>query len=108
MDATRLATPRMKVRRESDPEKVLEIQTTNRDLVLWDRTRVKHKWPKFDEAPFLWMTFLSWAAARREGTISPDTTFESWEADVLEIDMEDDDQEGDEQGNPTHGVHGQE
>lgn len=104
MEPTRLATPLIRVRRESDPEKTVEIQTTNRELVLWDRTRVKHKWPKFDDAPFLWMTFLSWAGARRQGLIPPDFTYEAWEADVLEVDVLDGDQEG-EEGNPTHVGH---
>jgi len=96
----KLGTPRFLVRRMSDEEKTLELQATNADLVLWDMTRVKHRWPKFDEAPFLWMTFLSWAAARRTGTITPEITFEEWKADVLEVtnpDVEPDD----ESGNPT-------
>lgn len=94
-----LKTPRVKVVRESDPEKELDIQTTNADLVLWDRTRIKHKWPKFEDAPFLWMTFISWAAARRSGLIPPDTKYEAWETDVLSVDSTDDD-ESDEAGAP--------
>ena len=100
MPAKRLGTPRLTVWRASDDEKALEVQTTNADLVLWDRTRIKHKWPKFDEAPFLWMTFLAWAACRRSGLIPPDTTYEAWEADVLEV-SSDDDEETD-QGFPTN------
>lgn len=94
-----LKTPRVKVVRESDPEKELEIQTTNADLVLWDRTRIKHKWPKFEDAPFLWMTFISWAAARRSGLITPETKYEDWERDVLSVDSQDND-ESDESGAP--------
>lgn len=91
----RLSTPRVNVVRESDPEKTLEIQTANADLVLWDRTRIKHKWPKFDDAPFLWLTFISWAAARRSGLIAVDFTYEQWERDVLSVsdaDTDDDDE----------------
>jgi hypothetical protein len=79
----RLTSPRVRVIR--DGTEPLEVQTANPDLVLWDRTRVKHRWPKFDEAPFLWLTFLSWAAARRTGAIPGDYTFERWEADVLDV-----------------------
>jgi hypothetical protein len=101
--AIKLTSPLVRVLREGhDP---LEIQTANPDLVLWDRTRVKHRWPKFDDAPFLWLTFLSWAAARRTGAIEPSYTFERWESEVLEVsnaadddDAEDDD---DELGLPT-------
>ena len=87
--ATRLGTPRVTVIRESEPDKPLEIQTTNQDLVLWDRTRIKHKWPSFEDAPFLWMTFIAWAGARRSGLIAIDTTYESWERDVISADASD-------------------
>lgn len=97
----KLSTPLVRVRRFSDDEKLIELQTTNPDLVLWDRTRIKHRWPKFDDAPFLWMTFLSWAAARRTGIIPPDLTYEQWEADVMEIDQNDDDDSDNDAGRPT-------
>jgi hypothetical protein len=94
----KLSTPRMRVQRpDQDP---VELQATNADLVLWDRTRGKHRWPKFDEAPFLWVTFLSWAAARRTGVIGAEVTYETWEASVLEVEALDDDPEG-EEGRPT-------
>lgn len=83
MGDVRLTSPRVKVIREG--HEPLEIQTDNRDLVLWDRTRVKHRWPKFDEAAFLWLTFLSWSAARRTGAIDSGYTFEKWEAEVLDV-----------------------
>src|SRR5262245_39934794 len=74
---------------EDDP-KPLEVQTTNADMVLWDRTRVKHRWPNMQDAPFLGMTFVAWAAARRTGLIAPDLTYEAWEAKVLDLSVEDD------------------
>ena len=92
----RLGTPKVRVIRAStEDDKPLEIQTANPDLVMWDRTRIKHKWPKFEDAPFLWMTFISWAAARRSGLITPDISYEAWERDVLSVeavDAEDDDE----------------
>jgi hypothetical protein len=93
----KLTSPKVRVVRDGHDD--LEVQTDNRDLVLWDRTRVKHRWPKFDEAAFLWMTFVSWSAARRMGAIPPDLTFERWEAEVLDVAVvEDDDPE---LGTPT-------
>jgi hypothetical protein len=87
--------------RESDPEP-RELQTVNADLVLWDRTRVKHRWPALDDAPFLWLTFVSWAAARRSRLIDPAITYEMWEADTLAIEaITDDDAAGDDAGRPT-------
>lgn len=81
----KLTTPRVLVTRESNPDKQLEVQCTNADLVLWDMTRPKHKWPKFEDAPFLWLTFISWAGARRSALIEPTHTFEAWRDDVLEV-----------------------
>lgn len=94
----RLTTPRLRIIRASD-ETPFEVQTTNADLVLWDRTRGKHRWPKIDDAPFLWLTFLGWAAARRSRVIPADLTYEAFEADALQIEALDDDD--DETGRPT-------
>jgi hypothetical protein len=84
-----------------DGHEDLEVQTDNRDLVLWDRTRIRHKWPKFDEAAFLWLTFLSWSAARRMGAIPPDLTYERWEADVIDVANIDNDADDVGLGSPT-------
>lgn len=100
--AVRLTAPLVRVVVAGD-EEPLELQTTNMDLVLWDRTRAKRKWPKFDEAPFLWLTFLSWAAARRTGHIGSETTYEQWEGSVLDATAVDPDEE-EEAGRPTHGA----
>lgn len=99
MGDVRLNSPRVLVLREG--HEPVEFQTDNRDAVLWDRTRVKHKWPKFDEGPFIWLTFLSWAAARRTGAIETGYTFERWEAEVLEVRALEDDDDGGEYGRPT-------
>lgn len=83
MGDVKLSSPRVKVIRDGfDP---LELQTTNADLVLWDRTRARHKWPSFQDAAFLWLTFISWAAARRTGAISTDYSYEKWEGDVIDV-----------------------
>lgn len=98
MGDVRLVAPLVLVIR--DGEDPLEVQTDNRDLVGWEQTRVRHKWPKFDEAPFKWLTFLSWSAARRNGSLNG-LTYEAWEASVLSVrDLTDRDAE-DELGRPT-------
>jgi hypothetical protein len=97
MAETKLTSPRVRVLR--DGQEPIELQTDNRDLVLWDMTRVKHRWPKFDEAAFLWLTFISWAAARRTGVVNGATTFEQWKADVVEVSSVD--AEDDELGTPS-------
>jgi hypothetical protein len=101
MGDIKLDTPRLRIVREGQPD--LELQTINADLVLWDRTRFRHKWPPMSEAPFLWLTFISWAAARRIGAAGDSATYEAWESDVLEVEVltDDDDGEGAEIGRPT-------
>jgi hypothetical protein len=84
MGEVRLTSPRVRVVREGYDD--LEIQTANPDLIRWDETRVKHKWPPFQEAPFLWLTFISWAAARRTGAIPSEHTWEAWRNEVLDVD----------------------
>ncbi len=100
MGDVRLQTPRVKVIREGHDD-IDELQTTNADLVLWDRTRYRHKWPGIQEAPILWMTFIAWAAARRTGAVPSDHKYETWEAEVLEVRVIDDDDE-EEEGRPTN------
>lgn len=102
MADVRLSSPRLTVIRTG--EEPVTLQTNNLDMVLWDRTRVKHKWPRLDDAPFLWFTFISWSAAKRTGLIEPTTTYESWESTVLDINAQDDDDETADIGRPTFGV----
>jgi len=99
MPEARLFSPRIRVIMQPEGEaepKPIDVQTTNADLVLWDRTRVTHKWPKFDDAPFLWLTFLSWAALRRNGEIPLDVKYEAFEKRTLSIEnIDEDDNEAD-------------
>lgn len=94
MGDVQLTSPLVSVIREG--HEPLEVQTDNRDLILWEKTRVKHRWPKFDESPIMWLTFISWAAARRTGAIPPDVRWEAWESEVLSVGNVDkpDDEEG--------------
>lgn len=82
MADVRLVAPRVLVV-FSNGREPLEVQADNRDLVGWESTRAKHKWPKFDEAPFKWLTFLGWSAARRAGQESG--TYEAWESSVISV-----------------------
>ena len=99
MGDVRLSTPRVRIVRQGHDD-LDDLQTTNADLILWDKTRYRHKWPNVQEAPFLWLTFISWAAARRTGAIPADLKYESWEVEVLEVETLDD-EEDDEEGRPT-------
>lgn len=93
----KMTSPHVRVTRKDGSQ--LELQTANPDLVLWDMTRNKHKWPKFDEAPFLWLTFLAWACARRTGEIEQTLTWETWLAETLDVSAIDD--EDSDAGRPT-------
>src|SRR5262245_39609461 len=98
MGEVKLNTPRLRIVRDGLDD--LEVQSTNADLVLWDRTAYKHKWPKPTDAPFLWLTFVGWAAARRTGAIAQEHRYEAWESEVLEVETLDDG-DNDEEGTPT-------
>lgn len=50
--------------RDQEP---IEIEAINPDRVRWDMTAAQKKWPSMSDAPFLGLTFLSWAAMRRLG-----------------------------------------
>lgn len=59
-----------------------EVQTLNPDLIRWDITRTKHAWPKMEDAPVMWLTFIGWAALRREGTLPDEVTWERFSAEL--------------------------
>jgi hypothetical protein len=102
MGDVKLTAPRVLVKRDGQDD--IEVQADNRDLVAYERTRLRQKpvWPKFDDAPFGWLTFISWSAARRAGLT--DLTYSQWEADVLDVASMDTD-DTTEQGSPTQPGH---
>lgn len=57
-----------------------DIVIRNPDMVRWDSTRATHKWPSMEEAPVMWATFVSWAAARRLALT--DATWDKWRDEV--------------------------
>lgn len=99
--AVQLTAPLVEVTRDGEPEP-FTVQTDNRDLVLWDKTRGRHKWPSFQDAPFIWLTFISWAAAKRQGLT--DCTYEVWESTVSNVGQVTP-PEGDQTGIPTEPGH---
>jgi hypothetical protein len=83
---------------------VLTVQTANPDLLLYERTAAKHKWRPMTEAPLTWITFLSWAALRREDQIPRDLTWEAYSEQALhitDVSERDDDTDDPGAGDPT-------
>jgi hypothetical protein len=72
----RLTIPRIEV--TLDDGSTFVVQAMNPDLIRWDRMAVKHGWPGATSAPFLWMTFIAWSAAKRTGAIPADLTWETF------------------------------
>lgn len=91
MGDQRYSLPRVRVLRDGhDP---LEVQILNPDLLRWDLTRGKHRWPTMREAPNLWMTFIAWAAAVRTGaTADRWETFRDGTLEVRNVGADDDDE----------------
>lgn len=46
---------------------VFEESVLNPDRVRWDMAATRNGWPTFEKAPFLGLTYLAWAALKREG-----------------------------------------
>lgn len=72
----KLDTPRITVIL-SDPDfpgddegREYKVSTRNVELCAYERERVIRKWPKGEDAPFLWLTFLAWRALQRTGQIT--------------------------------------
>jgi hypothetical protein len=81
-----ISSPHLRVLRGSlDAPEVIEIQTLNPDLIAWDMTRAKHRWPEVKDAPFLWLSFISWHACRREGRIPRELTYQEWQDSTLDV-----------------------
>jgi hypothetical protein len=79
----KLSTPRLRVVLADETDRI--VQCTNADLVRFDLTRSKQKWPGPTDAPFLWLTFIAWAALRRTKTIPDTLTYEAFSDSTLEI-----------------------
>jgi hypothetical protein len=103
-DLVRLASPKLAVQLADGSR--LEVQTANPDLIRYERTAARHKWPVMTEAPVSWLTFLAWAALRREGQLPAEVTWERF-SDELCLAVErsdDDDSETDDDDRPAGAV----
>lgn len=85
MTSNRLPSPLIDVWRLSDPDPI-RIQVENPDLIRYDDTRGRHKWPPMQEDTWRWQTFITWAAMKRLGHLDG-ITFEEWQADVRAVDL---------------------
>lgn len=101
-DTPRLKSPRLEV--TLDDGTALEVQTTNPDLIAYERTARKHKWAAPGDAPLTWLTFLAWHALRREHLIPTELGWDSF-ADERCLGVsnltDDDDVDDDDAGRPT-------
>ena len=98
-DTTRLVSPRLRVALVDGS--TYDVQTANPDLIRYERTAARHKWPPFADQPVTWMTFLAWAALKREAQLPADVTWERF-ADELCLTVETyDDDDGASTGDPT-------
>lgn len=99
-EPVRLATPRVTV--ILDDGRTITVQARNPDYLRWDRTAAKHGWPTMQKAPFLWLTFIAWSAARREGLIPDAWTWEAFsETHALQVTAAGDDEGVIEGADPT-------
>ena len=55
-----------------------EVQSSNWDLLLYERTARKRNWPAAQDAPLEAATFVAWSALRREAMISAELTYEAF------------------------------
>jgi hypothetical protein len=96
----KLTAPKVRVVM-ADGSVIDELQTINFDMIVYERTRDKQKprWPSMEDGRMLWLTFVSWHAAKRTGATA--MPWEQWERDALDITLaDDDDEDDDESGSP--------
>jgi hypothetical protein len=84
-DRPHLTVPHLTVRMEDGTS--YDVQADNRDLLRWDETATRKGWPDPAKGPFLWMTFLAWAALKR--TKEYGGTWEEFRAVVIDVDTPD-------------------
>jgi hypothetical protein len=97
----KLTSPRVRVI-YADPELApVEVQTDNRDMIEWDFTRARQRppWPAFNDAMFLWLSFIAWHALKRTG--QTEQAWAAWYPTVTEVaNLDDEDDAGSEVGSP--------
>lgn len=73
-DTPELSSPRVRV--VMSDGSTMDVQCLNPDLLRYDMTRSKHGWATAQQAPMLWLTFIAWAALRREKLLPDDIGWE--------------------------------
>ena len=73
---SKLSNPRVHVIMVDGSE--WDAQTLNPDLMAYERTAVKHKWPTPADAPVSWLTFIAWSAGKREGHLPASMLWEQF------------------------------
>jgi hypothetical protein len=97
----KLGTPRLRLIL-SDPQfpgddegQQFDVQARNIDLCAFDRDRGKYGWPKAEDAPFVWLTYIGWKALVRTGQI-PQCSLSEFEQRCLSVESQ-----GEEPVDPT-------
>jgi hypothetical protein len=83
VDRAGLTIPRLRVVPiDGDP---YEVQALNPDMINWEETAARHGWKANTPgvAPFKWLTFLAWSAARRGGLT--DLSWEQFAATTAQV-----------------------
>lgn len=76
-DKLKLDTPHVRVT-YSDGE-TIDVQTENPDMVYFDFERARRKWPSFQDAPFVWISYLAYSKIKRSGSLRVSgQTFDDW------------------------------
>jgi hypothetical protein len=83
VDNTGMTLPRLRVLMPGGER--FEVQAYNPDLIAYETTAARHRWPSLKEAPFTWLTFLAWSAARRGGHIDQSVTWDQFQSTALEV-----------------------
>lgn len=85
IDAAGLTIPRLRVVPIAGPE--YTVQALNPDMINWEETAARHGWKANTPAvaPFKWLTFLAWSAARRTGQIDQSVGWESFCANTAQV-----------------------
>ena len=66
-----------------DGQDPITVKPRQADLLLFERTAARHKWPDMAAAPFTFLSFCAWAALHRTGQYTK--TWEEFAAEVAEV-----------------------
>lgn len=62
-----------------------EVEVMNPDLVRYDVVRTSKKWGTAQDAPILWLTYVTWCAMSRGKLLAGPMPWEVFERDALKI-----------------------